>query len=100
MIEKVLEGISGIQCILDDVVITGNTDEEHIRNSEIVWKILSQYGLRASLNKCEYFKENIPFCGHMIDWNGLHVKTQEKIDYIVKAPFHANIFSKVGELLW
>lgn len=71
-IEQVLQGIPGIQCILDDMVNTGKTDKEHIRNLEMVLKRLRQKGLCANLKKCEFFKENITFCGHMIDRHGLH----------------------------
>lgn len=71
-IEQVLQGIPGIQCILDDMVNTGKIDKEHIRNLEMVLKRLRQKGLCANLKKCEFFKENITFCGHMIDRHGLH----------------------------
>ncbi|KAK3108502.1 hypothetical protein FSP39_009354 [Pinctada imbricata] len=31
-IEQVLQGLPGVQCILDDMVITGRNDKEHIEN--------------------------------------------------------------------
>lgn len=88
-IEQVLQGVPGTQCMLDDMVIIGKNNEEHLRNLDMVLKRLSQYGLRANLEKCEFFKESITFCGHVIDRNGLH-KTPEKIDAIVKAPSPCN----------
>lgn len=89
-IEQVLQGVPGTQCMLDDMVITGKSNEEHLKNLDMVLKRLSQYGLRANLEKCEFFKESITFCGHVIDRNGLH-KTPEKIDAIVKAPSPCNV---------
>ncbi|XP_048775178.2 uncharacterized protein K02A2.6-like [Ostrea edulis] len=89
-IEQILQGVPGTQCILDDMVITGKTDEEHLQNLEKVLQRLSEYGLRENLNKCEFFKENITFCGHVIDRHGLH-KTPEKVDAIVKAPSPSNV---------
>lgn len=38
---------------------------------------LEQYGLRANLDKREFFKDQISYCGHVIDKDGLH-KSDEK----------------------
>lgn len=89
-IDQVLEGIPGIQCILDDMVITGSTDQEHLENLEAVLKRLDQYGLRANLGKCDFFKDSITFCGHIIDKHGLH-KSPDKIEAIVNAPAPENV---------
>ena len=32
VIEQVLQGISGIQCFLDDIIVTGPNDKEHWKN--------------------------------------------------------------------
>ena len=89
-IEQVLDGIPGTKCILDDMVITGKTDEEHLQNLEMVLKRLQEYGLRAHTKKCAFFQDKITFCGHEIDKNGLH-KTQEKIDAVIQAPCPQNV---------
>ena len=84
-IDQVLQGISGTQCILDDMIITGETDEEHLENLENVLKRLQDAGLKANKEKCEFFRDRVQFCGHEIDREGLH-KTQEKIEAVVCAP--------------
>ncbi|CAC5376810.1 unnamed protein product [Mytilus coruscus] len=38
--DKVLEGLDGVGCILDDLIITGKSDEEHLKNLELVLKRL------------------------------------------------------------
>ena len=78
-IEQVLDGIPGTKCILDDMVITGKTDEEYLQNLEMVLKRLQEHGLRVHTKKLSFFQYKIKFCGHEIDKNGLH-KTREKID--------------------
>ena len=35
-IDQVLQGIPGVQCILDDITITGKTDTEHLEHLEAV----------------------------------------------------------------
>ncbi|CAC5377655.1 unnamed protein product [Mytilus coruscus] len=89
-IEQILSGIPGTQCLLDDMIITGSTDEEHLNNLESVLKRLNQYGLKANIDTCEFFKDSVTFCGHVIDKHGLH-KTPDKIKAIKNAPAPENV---------
>ena len=89
-IDQVLEGTSGTSCILDDMIITGKNDEEHLANLEEVLRRLQVHGLRANKAKCEFFKEKITFCGHDIDRHGLH-KSPEKVEAVLKAPRPRNV---------
>ena len=89
-IDQVLQGVPGNQCILDDMLISGKTDEEHLENLESVLKGLQDAGLKANKEKCVFFKDRVQFCGHEIDKEGLH-KTQEKIEAVVNAPRPENV---------
>ena len=88
--EQVLQDIPRTQCYLDDILITGKNDEEHLQNLSIVLKRLSDYGLRAKREKCEFFKSEISYCGHVIDRFGLH-KSQDKVEAVLKAPRPENV---------
>ena len=83
--DQILEGTSGVSCILDDMIVTGESDAEHLANLEEVLQRLQHHGLRANKSKCEFFKEKITFCGHDIDREGLH-KTTDKTAAVVNAP--------------
>ena len=89
-IDQLLQGKPGIQCILDDMIVSGKTDEEHLENLESVLKRLRDAGLKANKEKCEFFGKRVQFCGHEIDGEGLH-KTQEKIEAVVSAPRPENV---------
>ena len=89
-IDQVLQGIPGVQCILDDMIVSGKTNEEHLENLERVLKRLQDVGLKPNKEKCEFFKDRVQFCGHEIDREGLH-KTQEKIEAVVSAPRPENV---------
>ncbi|CAB4033713.1 Uncharacterized protein K02A2.6, partial [Paramuricea clavata] len=65
--DQILEGTSGISCILDDMIVTGKSNAEHMANLEEVLRRLHHHGLRANKSKCEFFKEKIAFCGHDIN---------------------------------
>jgi hypothetical protein len=88
--DQVLQGISGTQCYLDDIIVTGVDDETHLTNLQRVLSRLEEYGLRANKDKCEFFKDSIEYCGHIIDRHGLH-KSQDKIDAVLRAPKPENV---------
>jgi hypothetical protein len=43
-----------------------------------------------NLNKCQFFKDSVTFCGHIIDRDGLH-KTPDKIQANTNAPKPENV---------
>lgn len=51
-----MQGVPGLQVILDDILITGKTDEEHLKNLDMALERLSSCGLRANPEKCEIFQ--------------------------------------------
>ena len=80
----------GAKCILDDMIITGQNDAEHLQNLQSVLKVLRNRGLRLNKSKCEFLKKKVVFCGHEIDAQGLH-KTQDKINGVRNAPQPTNV---------
>ena len=88
--DQVLEGIPQMQCILDDMIISGKTEQDHLNNLEMVLSRLHKHGLRANSSKCEFFHDKIEFCGHEISQDGLH-KSQKKIGAVVNAPHPENV---------
>ena len=53
--DQVLKDIPNTNCILDDIIITGKTDEEHLKTLETVLQSLQDYNLRANQDKCSFF---------------------------------------------
>ncbi len=76
--DQVLQGCPGTQCYLDDIIVTGDSDNSHLENLARVLKRLEEYGLRARRDKCEFFKDKI-------DANGLH-KCHDKLRAVAEAP--------------
>ena len=88
--DQILQGIPGVQCYLDDILITGETEDTHLANLRQVLQRLAQFGLRAKKEKCDFFKPSVEYCGHIIDENGLH-KSPEKVAAVVRAPAPENV---------
>ena len=79
-----------LQVILDDKIITGSNDSDHLQNLEAVLQRLAEFGLRANMTKCVFLKDKIVFCGHSVDRNGLHQYT-DKVKAITEARRPTNV---------
>ena len=84
VIESVLQGIDGVVIYLDDILITGPT-EDHLKSLEEVLKRLDKAGLRVKMKKREFVKPEVDYLGHKIDKAGLH-PLPDKVQAIQDAP--------------
>ncbi|XP_076284281.1 uncharacterized protein LOC143210894 [Lasioglossum baleicum] len=85
---KMDECLRGIDCtiaFLDNIYVTGRTNEEHTKNLEKVCARLQECNLRLNLVKCKFMQNRIEVLGFVIDKNGLH-KSASKINAMVNAP--------------
>lgn len=56
---------------LDDVIVSGRTNDEHLRNLQTFLERLEHHGLRCRLDKCKFAKPEIEYLGHIIDETGI-----------------------------
>ena len=91
--DRILQGLPHVICYLDDILITGAAQEEHLTNLAEVLRRLSNQGLRLKQEKCSFFQESIEYLGHYIDTTGIHT-AKSKVEAISRAPTPKN----VGEL--
>ena len=56
---------------LDDIIIYSKTPEEHVERLEAVFKKLSSAGLKLKPSKCEFFKSQITYLGHIVSNEGI-----------------------------
>ena len=68
---SVLEGLDGVYCYLDDVLIHTKTEEEHRKLVEEVFKRLSEAGLSLSLDKCQFAQSELEFLGYRVNCKGI-----------------------------
>ena len=52
-IESVLQGIPNGSVYIDDILVTGSTEEEHLENLSEVLNRLGKAGLKVNMNKCK-----------------------------------------------
>ena len=85
LMETMLQGIPNVIVYLDDILVTGATDEEHVKTLAVVLERLKRAGFRARRSKCTFMQASVTYLGHKIDQQGLH-PLKEKVRAIHEAP--------------
>ena len=88
--DTILRGMPGVTCYIDDILITGKTEKEHLDNLAAVLQKLQEHGLHVKKEKCEFMKSGVEYLGHKIDAEGLHA-LDHKVKAIIKARAPKNV---------
>ena len=83
--ESLLQGLAGVCVYIDDIIITGQTEEEHLHNLSEVLSRLERAGMKLKENKCVYMMPEVEYLGHRINSQGLQ-SAESKVDAITEAP--------------
>ncbi len=88
--ESVLQGIPHVIVYIDDVLVTGATNEQHLQTLGVVLQQLEKAGLRANRFKCKFMTPSVTYLGYVIDQHGLH-PMKEKVKAVQDAPTPKNV---------
>ena len=56
---------------LDDIIVYSKTPEEHLEHLEAVFQKIGKAGLKLKPSKCEFFKSEITYLGHIVSNKGI-----------------------------
>ena len=86
---KILDGISGVLCLIDDVLVYGKNREEHNARLEEVLERLKEARVTLNPEKCVFCKSKLTFLGHLIDENDIQADPEKTTAIVrMKAPTH------------
>ena len=88
--DKVLQGIPGVTCYIDDILIRSADEETHLSALEKVFSRLENHGFQLKLEKCEFLLTCIEYLGHIITSDGIK-PVPSKVEAFVKAPKPVNV---------
>ena len=88
--ENVLQGIPNTCIYLDDVLVTGDTQESHLANLEAVLSKLQTAGLRLERSKCTFMMSSVEYLGHQTSAKGIQ-PTEDKVRAIKDAPVPTDV---------
>ena len=88
--ENILQEINHVSVYLDDILVTGATEQEHLENLDTILSRLETAGMRLKRNKCAFLLSAVEYLGHKISAKGLQ-PTDDKIQAIRRAPVPADV---------
>ena len=89
LMNQVLQGLDFAIAYLDDVMIFSNKELAQLQYLETVFKRLQDAGLKLKEAKCDFFRSQIHYLGHMLSADGIQ-PLPEKLDSITNMPAPEN----------
>jgi hypothetical protein len=104
MMNRVLSSVLDVCAIsfMDDILIYSETEEDHHTHIRQVLKLIEKEKLHLKLSKCEFFKKEVTFCGHVVGVNGMQIGA-ERIKAMTIRPHirgTLDIQKYLGSLVW
>ena len=73
LISMVLQDCSEFtMAYLDDIIIFSRNECEHLKHIKVIFQKLIDTGLKLKESKCDFFKKEIHYLGHLISSEGIH----------------------------
>ena len=87
---KVLNGLKFAMIYLDDIIIFSKNELQHLEHLETIFSHLKEAGLKMKWSKCDFFKREIHYLGHLISTEGIS-PLPNKLDCIQHMPVPRNV---------
>lgn len=69
--EKILYGLEGVICMMDDVLVFGKSESEHWVRLKLVLGRIQDAGMTLKREKCEFGVPEVKFLGHVVSMEGI-----------------------------
>ena len=69
--DTLFQGSNGVIVYIDDILVTGKTIKEHLRNLEVVLSKLSEVDLKLKQQKCIFLAPEVEYLGYTITKEGI-----------------------------
>ena len=87
---EILDGLDGVETIIDDVLIYGRTQSEHDERLERVLNRIRDAGIKLNRDKCEFSKDRIEYFGHVICKDGV-LPSPQRVTALQELPAPSNV---------
>ena len=74
---KILDGLEGVICLMDDVLVFGKDQGEHDQRLRLVLERVKAANVTLNSSKCEFRKAKVKFLGHVIDRHGIRADPEK-----------------------
>ena len=73
----ILEGLEGVVCLNDDVLVIGKVEAEHDTRLMQVLERLESVGVTLNREKCAFRQSSVKFLGHLIGRDGFRADPEK-----------------------
>ena len=87
---QILEGLDGVECNIDDILVYGRTQIEHDRRLEAVLRRLGNANVTLNAEKCIFNVRSVKFLGQIVGSDGIK-PDPENIKAILNMPHPTNL---------
>ncbi|KRX63803.1 Retrovirus-related Pol polyprotein from transposon 17.6 [Trichinella sp. T9] len=96
LMQKALRGLKWKTCLvyLDDIIVFGKTEEEHLERLEVVLQRLQSVGLKIK-SKCQLMRQSVRYLGHIVTQHGVGTDPK-KTAAVQEWPTPRRVFLKWG----
>jgi hypothetical protein len=84
--ERILKGLEGVICLMDDILVYGKNADEHWFRLSKVLKRVEKSGMTLRKEKCEFGCSEIKFLGHLVSGVGIKPDPDKVKDVIYMMP--------------
>ena len=88
--DNLLQGMEQVVVYIDDILITAESDEEHLAKLNEMLTRLEKAGVRLKLNKCAFMAPAVVYLGRRIDKDGLST-VDDRAEAITNMPPPTNL---------
>ncbi|EPB66592.1 hypothetical protein ANCCEY_14316 [Ancylostoma ceylanicum] len=81
VMNKMVAGLRGVATYLNDILVCGRTEQEHMENLLALFERIAEYGFKVRIEKCSFAKPEIRYLGFIVDKDGRR-PNPEKIEAI------------------
>ena len=74
---RILTGLEGVVCQMDDILVFGNNKAEHDARLLAALQRIKSAGATLNMQKCEFSQISITFLGHKIDHTGIQADPEK-----------------------
>ena len=94
LMETVLTGLIRDKCIayIDDILVMGETLEDHLQNLQLVLQRLREAGLKLRPSKCHFLQRSVEYLGHVVSERGISPDPW-KVEAVRNFPMPTNLKS-------
>ncbi|MFH4977117.1 hypothetical protein AB6A40_003826 [Gnathostoma spinigerum] len=90
VMDQLLAGIPHCAAYLDDIIVTGANEEEHLETLRRVLRRVADYGFKCKREKCAFMQNDVTYLGHIIDRTGKR-PNPERVAAIKNLPRPRNV---------